>query len=344
MKIKTAGVLFSAVGLIFLILITANPKICADGAAEGLLISGRVIIPSLFPFTVCVLFCMRAGLFDIFGTADRAFARIFRTPRGMLPSVLFSFIGGYPIGAKLLNEAVKSKKISPENAGIMLCWCVNAGPAFVVSAVGTGVFRQQKAGVCLLAAHIASAVLIGFFGRLFMKPEKGGTAAKHKISAADNFVLSVSDAANAVSGICAYVIFFSAVTAFAENAGVPLWLSSLLEVTNGISKTRNLDFTAFLLGFSGLCIWCQVISVSRLIKINYPLFFAARITHGILSVFAECLIIKAFGISVPVLSSAVSKPFYGSAALSVSLLCTVIVLLITVYTKNSTGNIADDIV
>ncbi|MBR3908445.1 MAG: hypothetical protein IKJ50_01855, partial [Clostridia bacterium] len=52
---------------IVLLLVAAilyNPKICISAAAQDLILCGKVIIPSLFPFTFCVLFILKSGALD----------------------------------------------------------------------------------------------------------------------------------------------------------------------------------------------------------------------------------------------------------------------------------------
>ena len=62
------------------------------GVAKGLYISGNVIIPSLFPFGVIVLIILRSNI-------------------KILPDTVFVFllsiIGGYPVGAQLIEEIYK---------------------------------------------------------------------------------------------------------------------------------------------------------------------------------------------------------------------------------------------
>ena len=53
----------------FIVILILKPELCTKGAAEGLLLAGRVIIPSLFPFTACVLFIMKSGGTELFGFA-----------------------------------------------------------------------------------------------------------------------------------------------------------------------------------------------------------------------------------------------------------------------------------
>ncbi|MGN0451688.1 MAG: hypothetical protein ACI4FN_06225 [Acutalibacteraceae bacterium] len=333
----------------FIVILILKPELCTKGAAEGLLLAGRVIIPSLFPFTACVLFIMKSGGAELFGFAAPFTKKIFHISPELFSIMLLSLIGGYPVGAKLLNEAVKSGKLSPENAGIMLNYCVNAGPAFVVLAVGEGIIGSKSVGYIMLAAHIISSLVLSVFFGFFIKDDKGKTFAKaESLCAADNFVASVSEAASAVFSVCAYVVFFSTVTEYIGfyTDKIPLlkYILPLLEVTNGVSKAKNIVIISFLLGFAGISIWCQILSVGRLIKLNLAIFALSRIVHGLISAALCALLLKIFGIAVFASAQIRYSPAYGGVALTLSMASMVIILLISLFSEKRTGNILKDIV
>ena len=198
-----------------MILVITNPKVCTEGAVKGLLLSGRVIIPSLFPFTACVLFIMKSGGLSLLDFANPFTKRVFRLSPLQFSLMLLSFKGGYPVGAKRLNEAVKTGKISKENAGIMLNYCVNAGPAFIVLAVGGGILGSKKIGYILLLAHIISSLILSLvFGHFIKNDNTDSENTAESFSPADNFVVSVCEAASAIFSVCAYVILFSTVNEY----------------------------------------------------------------------------------------------------------------------------------
>ena len=332
-----------------MILVITNPKVCTEGAVKGLLLSGRVIIPSLFPFTACVLFIMKSGGLSLLDFANPFTKRVFRLSPQQFSLMLLSFIGGYPVGGKLLNEAVKSGKISKENAGIMLNYCVNAGPAFIVLAVGGGILGSKKIGYILLLAHIISSLILSLvFGHFIKNDNTDSENTAESFSPADNFVVSVCEAASAIFSVCAYVILFSTVNEYmnclSEKISVLKYISPLLEVTNAVTGMRNIVIIAFLLGFAGVSVWCQIISMGKLIKINFAVFTLSRTAHGVLSAVITALLLKVFGIAVTVSASVKYTPTYNGIVLSLSMLSMVIVLIISLFSKKKTGNILKDIV
>ncbi len=323
--------------LIFLIIL--SPEICKNGAFKGILLSGRVIIPSLFPFSVCSVFIMKS-------------INIKTVKTKKLLIFLFSSIGGYPIGAKLLNEAVKEKSISAKSGGKMLNFCLNAGPAFIIAAVGSGILGSKKLGYILFISHLLSSFIISVFLR-----EKNTSKSKTKLNSQkkenviDNFIISVYDAANVCLNICSFVILFSVIGSyfdyFSKNSAFLKTISYFLEVTTAVSKTQNIYIISFLLGFAGICVWCQVLSAGKDLKINFFLFILCRIIHGFLSVIITKIIISVFNISLDCLTNSVKfsiEDFYSTPVLSLSLLIMALIFLISVFSKNDTGNILEDMV
>ena len=343
---KILSLLYAAA---FIILVITNPKVCTAGAAKGLLLSGRVIIPSLFPFTACVLFIMKSGGLNLLDFSAPFTKKVFHISPEMFSLMLLSFIGGYPVGAKLLNEAVKSGKLSKENAGIMLNYCVNAGPAFIVLAVGSGILGSKKIGYILLTAHIAASFILSLFFGFFIKNDNISSNNKEEnFGAADNFVSAVSDAAAAVFSVCAFVILFSAVNEYISffATAIPFlkWVSPLLEVTNAVTGMRNIIIISFLLGFAGASVWCQILSMGKDIKVNFAAFTLSRVAHGLLSSVITALLLKAFRIAVTISATVKYTPTYSGIALSLSMLSMVIVLIISLFSEKRTGNILRDIV
>ena len=144
------------------------PQAAATGVSRGLSICSSVIIPSLFPFLVLSGFLVRSGLSVKLGRRlDRVTRALFGLPGCCGAGILIGFIGGYPAGGMAAGELVEQGAITREEGKKMLRFCVNGGPAFIISAVGAGLMGDIRYGVMLYAAHIAAAVLIGLFGRLW---------------------------------------------------------------------------------------------------------------------------------------------------------------------------------
>lgn len=340
--------LFVIFVVIFAVMLLAKPEICEIGVANAIIICGRVLIPSLFPFSVCVLYIIKCGILDKTEFLSPVTKKIFGLQSTPFIIMILSMLGGYPIGAKLINEAVKNKTVSVKQGRVMLNYCVNAGPAFIVSAVGNGLLQNKKLGFILLFSHILSSFILCIFSPSILEANKN---VKKSISSSDNFVSSAGESAEAVISICGFVILFSVLISYIEHFSKSLaFLKPLLyiaEVTTAISKTNNIYLISFLLGFSGICIWCQILSVSKQIKLNIFSFSICRILHGILSAVITFIMLKIFPIEQPTFSNTsfvASKAFFSTKALGISLLILGVVFIISLSNKNKETKILEEFI
>ena len=339
--LKTVVLICFAVG--FALLIVLFPDISRSGVTRGILLCGRVIIPSLFPFTMCVLFVMNIGISNSSNRLSNITKRIFCLNFFEFSCVFLSLIGGYPIGAKLINEAVAQKKITTKKAESMLFYCINAGPAFIISAVGCSVFNSKNIGRVLFASHILSSLCICMLTRkkeYIDNPQKSSN-----LPLSDNFVLSAANTSKTLISISSFVILFSAINSYFLHFGesVPIFknIALLLEITNSLTYCRNIYIISFLLGFGGICIWFQVFAAVDNFKINYFKFALFRLLHGILSTLFTYVIIKTFKITVPTISNITFKPIYSTPAVTVSLIIMVLIFTISLETKKYSSQIID---
>lgn len=235
----------------------------------------------------------------------------------------------------------------------MLAFCINAGPAFTVSAIGSGILGSKELGIVLLFSNLLSAFLISQLTR-FSKVKNNTykkTLNNKLYPIADNFVLSASDSAVAVSKICYFVVLFSIINKyidfFSKSIASLKFLSLMLEITNAVTKTNNIFLISFLLGFGGISIWCQVISVLDNLKVNYKSLVFWRFIHGFLSSLFSFAIIKLFNITITVFSNQkifAREYFYSGPALSISIISMALIFIITLSSKKYKLKILEEII
>ncbi len=341
------GVFFS---FALLILILINPDICKNGAATGLIISCNIIIPSIFPFSVFVLLVLKSNFLNKFKFLNKPCLKLFGLSLNEFSVFLLSLIGGYPLGAKLLNEAVQLEKIEKNTASTMFNYCVNAGPAFIILVVGSGILSSKKLGFILFFSHIFASFILAFLLKKCIKSQEN-IPQKPNLSIIDNFVLSVSESASATISICSFIVIFSVILSYINFYAIkfPILksLGYLLEVTNAVTQNKNILLISFLLGFSGFCVWFQAFSQVKSFKINYPLFIILRIVHGSISSGLTFLALKIFKINTPTLSNGIGACYNfsnSSVSVALSLIVMGIVFIISLYSKNFAGNLLEDLV
>lgn len=338
---RKLNIFMSCLVVVFIVLLFKEPEICKNGIIRGILLSGRVIVPSLFPIMVCLLFLQNANFFKLFDFLNPLTNKIFRLSSNEFCIFLLSLLGGYPVGAKLLSEA----DLDDKKATLMLNYCINAGPGFIVSAIGFGILKSKETGILLLSSHILSSFFLCFITSFFMPCTNIQNKKLQALNLSDNFVLSTYKASESIFSICSFVILFSGINAY--FVGVLKPLSFLLEITNAVTYTKNIYLISFLLGFSGICVWFQIFSSAKKIKINLLFFIISRLFHGVLSVGITWLLARIFGLSVQTISNGsvfVKNMVYSTPVLSLCLLIMAMIFIISLQTKKYAGKITEDMI
>ncbi|MDD2956345.1 MAG: hypothetical protein PHD67_08530 [Oscillospiraceae bacterium] len=289
----------AAVGLLLF------PREIQNGVREGLILCGEALIPSLLPFMILSEFLIRSPVAAPLERALKpAATHLFRLPECAAVPLLMGAVGGYPVAGRAIAGLLEQKAVSPQTAQRMLGFCVNAGPAFLLGAVGVGMFGSLAAGGILLTAQILSSLLLGFFFSRGKRPEPAA-AKRPALPFSAALVQAVDHGVSGVLGICGYVLAFSAVIAALKACGMKsgfpaALLSGILEVTTGCLGARELGglsgllLAAFLISFSGISVVCQVFSFFPPGKISFVFFLGSRILHGSLTCGLTLLLIRLF--------------------------------------------------
>ena len=293
-------------GLYFLALLTAaaalllHPEIASGAVVQGLRLCGSVIVPSLFPFFVCANLLTELSLAHI---PARLFARVmrpmFHVGGAGSAALALGLLGGYPAGAQAAVQLYKSGSISKQEAERLLCFCNNAGPAFLLGVTGVGVYGSLRTGILLWGVHVLCALLTGLLLRgkaLPPQTQEAGEAARPRhepVSFAAAFTASVRQAGTAAIQVCMYVVIFSVLSAFLlcllPSSAPPALRAlavGLLELSNGVSLLQGagtLPLAAFLLGFSGLSVAAQAQSLLLGTDLSFRRYLPAKLLHGTLS-------------------------------------------------------------
>ena len=279
------------------------PSAAAEGIRRGLSLCGEVLIPSLFPFLVLGGVLTRSGAADAVGRRIAPFTRwMFGLSGCAAPALLIGMVGGYPAGATTVAELYKRGALTRDEARRLLRFCVCAGPAFAVVAVGGGMMGNRRFGWLLLAAHLLAALVIGVCSR--RRPVAASSPPTPAEPLPIALVNAVTAACETVLYLCGFVILFGAVVSVCAAAGVSALSAVLLEVSNGCAAAAQSDHAVWLLGFAlgfgGLSVHCQVAAATRGTDLMSGGFFAARLVHGVLGGAFTRLLCRVFPLSAPV--------------------------------------------
>ena len=173
------------------------PETASQGAAAGLDVCLSVLVPSLFPFLVLSVFLVRSGASSLLGRIlEKPTRLLFRLPGCCAPVILMGMIGGYPVGARGAASLLRTGDVTEEEARRLTLFCVNAGPAFVLSAVGARFLHSARAGGILLASSLTASLLLGLLlrGRGSVRLPRRTASQAARTGAGEALVASVSDA------------------------------------------------------------------------------------------------------------------------------------------------------
>jgi sporulation integral membrane protein YlbJ len=306
------------------------PAESVAAARAGLVLCGNVIIPSLFPFFVLSTLLVDLGIVVWFGRAlEGAMWPLFRVNGVCASALTLGLVGGYPVGARTAISLYRKGLCSRTEAERLLAFCNNSGPAFILGVGGAGVFVSGSVGLLLYAVHMLASVLVGLVFR-FYKP--GGRPARRRTEnyigaprLTAVFTAAVRDGFSAVLGICAFVVFFSVVIRLLTLSGafsaaakllVPLGftetgaenlLTGVIELTSGVwslagtgALVGRLSLAAFMLGWAGVSVHCQVLSFLGESGLSAKTYFAGKLLHGAFSAALMTLAVRIFPLEAPV--------------------------------------------
>lgn len=291
------------------------PAQCGEAAREGLIQCGTVLIPSLFPFLVLSSLVIRLGLGAALGRRlSPLMVPLFRVGGGGAAALILGLVGGYPLGARTVRGLYDQGVCSREEAGRLLMFTNNCGPAFLLSTAGVAVLGSRRAGWLLWLGHCLGAVTLGILLRFLGKdpPAPASSQGEASCSPAAALLSAVTDSAQAAIQLSAFVVCFGVLLRLlAESGGLALvtrllhlLLSPLgfsqgvcttlvtggLEVTKGIFALSGqsatpavLALAAFLLGWGGLSVHCQTLAVLQGSGLPFGRYLLGKLCHGLLA-------------------------------------------------------------
>lgn len=295
--------------------------ICSDIAIEymkkGLKLCSTTVIPSLFPFMVISELIVSSGLGRIIGKALMKPARVLLgVSEGVACAFILGAVCGFPIGARSVSSLLDCGEIDSREASSAMMFCNNPGSAFVISAVGTSLFGSARLGVMLYVCTLLSAVIVGRIGGLIMRAgscekkreTKSAPPLARQESGAELFTTAIKSSAISMLTVCALVAFFSALVGcvgdllgrLGASENLTAAIFCFFELSSGVSAAAEMTssppsailLTAAALGWSGLSVHFQVMTVSSGRGISYKPYFLAKLAQGIVSATLAALSLK----------------------------------------------------
>lgn len=289
-----------------LLMSTENVISCCRGALTLCL---ELIMPSLFPFFVLSGLLNRLGLPSLLGGLLSPLAsRLFHVSGPGASAFFIGITGGYPMGASYIGDMLEHGQVNSEEASHLLAFCNNSGPAFIVGAVGAGVFHSAGVGLLLYFIHILSALITGVLLRPRAEVSFAPCAAVPCESIKTALPEAVRQSVVSTLNVCGFVVCFTVLTGlldawglFSALAGMiaarfglelhfvraaltgALELGSAVGAMQGLYATPlNLALAAAILGWGGISVHFQTAAVLAETDIKTAPHFRGRLMSAVI--------------------------------------------------------------
>lgn len=289
-------------------------------AKQGLNLWANSVVPSLLPFFIATELLFHTNIIYYLGKMLNGIMRpIFNVPGEASFALLMGIISGYPTGAKIVSNFKERHICTNEECERLLAFTNNSGPLFIVGTVGTSLLCDSKTGYLLLFTHILACLTVGIVFRFWKcKSSKNYRSSYDDTSVPVSFgnlgdILgsSIRNSINTVVMIGGFVVLFSIITSMLQNSHVFDLLSAILspltnflgvnsnflqgtiagciELTNGLGQICNIPakslsltivLCAFLLGFGGISVMLQVLSITSKNNISIKPYIIGKLLHG----------------------------------------------------------------
>lgn len=253
-------------GIGFLLLIL-DGRTALSGAAAGIELCMKSVIPALFPFFV-LSDVLVSSLWGSRSPFLRPMGRLFGMPAGAESILLSAFLGGYPMGAKEISRAYEGGHLKKEDAIRLLSFCNQPGPAFLFGMVGPCLPDRWMAWV-LWGIILVSALFVSLLTR------PGTARAELPARKILTPTTAMGSALRVMGPVCGWVVVFRVAAAFLDRW--VLWLlptvwktaaQGALELSNGCCMLFLIPggrirfiMAAGMLSFGGLCVTMQTVSL-----------------------------------------------------------------------------------
>ncbi len=335
-RLSVSQVAYGLMALFCLLLILRNSDAAIEYMGRGLTICAHTVIPSLFPFMVISDILVSSG-------AGEALGRLLAKPMKWLfglsgagcAAVVLGSMCGFPVGATTAVGLYDKNVISKKECEHLLTFSNQPSSGFLITAVGASLLGNRQLGLILYLVVLCVSFFVGFVMRFILHPQKGsGTDREHPhfpsglhIGGIQNFTNAVTHASQNMITVCAYVIFFSAITgtlsaALTEMPFVSSWgfagFYGFLEMSGGINEAASLIeestsvvmplvMIACMAGWSGLSVHAQIMSICRGRGLSFKPYLLAKLMQSILCGVTMAILLQIFEPSdLPPLSETVA--------------------------------------
>ena len=270
--------------LFLIVLIIVFPGVAHEGVDMGVALFAESLFPYLLPILILsnwlsMLLASNRNKFLLYGR-----------------SYFLSAIGGYPTGAIIISQLLKTNQVSRKEASILLPILHHPNPLFILGFVSLELLNDTTFGIrYLLVLHSISLLFLIITYFRFPK----GDIQSSTVKIISPFTTAIKETIQPITIVATTIIFFSTtnviLTHFMNHnfEAMPhifqLLLTSSLEITNGIftgyqllSFETFILFLVFYLTIQSLSIHIQVYVIAKEQMIPMMPYIVLRIVFSLL--------------------------------------------------------------
>lgn len=255
-------ILIGVLSLLQLILILLFPKTALQGARDGLLLWFNRVIPALLPCMILSQLCLHSQILEKLTKAEN-------NPGGRISGLsgygwyiaLTGLLCGIPMGARMVHDAFRSRKIKRREALLLLTFSNQLSPAFLLEYVFTDPDISGKMRSLLLISYYMSVLMMWIMARYIFIVHTEKKAASQSddtlcaacstskkevsqtFSLSENLDTSIMNSLETILRIGGYILLFSVLAAIVQviapfSQTLRSILVSVFEITTGIEQLK----------------------------------------------------------------------------------------------------------
>ncbi len=257
---------------------------------------------------------------------------LFNIPGEGAYAFIMGIICGCPVGSHIVCSLYNNGICSKNEAERMLAFTNNSGPLFIIGTVGILLFGNKTIGILLFLTHFFSAVSVGLILGAISNCFKQFKTAVNNYKRVKNtkktlqftnlgevLTTSISLSITNVLQIGGFIVLFSIMISILKQVnfftafGLPFsylhisnnfstaLLEGIIELTNGVTAvcqlhskviSSNVVLCGFLLGFGGVCVALQVLSVISKCGLSIKSYLRGKLLQGLTQAFYTLLLVK----------------------------------------------------
>lgn len=286
--------------ILFLILICMLIKYAPakDGATVGLHLWLNTILPTLLPFMILSSLIIETGAYDIITHfLGPIIPILFELPKNCAYPIFTGLLCGIPMGAKVTSDMVSKGLISVDCGNILISFCNNLSPAFLMSYVLGGICNLSGnkfliSFLILFSSPIITGIVLGHI----YKPNTTYTqniATSGSYNIASVFDICILNSFKSVVKLGGYIIIFCVIGNIFK---LPFLLKTNLEITSGLSLLQEkitdnfmLTYTFLAFSFGGICQAFQTYGIINKSGISFRFYLLGKLITLTIVFILSCL-------------------------------------------------------